>query len=403
TKTSAHNIDSHNALLLSKTLEALISGQDQPRKEALAIGTQILGYSNISNDEAIWANLSKTLIKSYEKAYLPALFSAYKTHNLLEKSSAGTPEIQACINLFNALHQSIPASYYKTLRLAGFSPIDLPQKGNQPETELSRTIDVFRQTVVNKQEPRKEQNTNAVTALLIANYYLKNNQPQNALNTLKNIDTLRSNLPINYYYKGNALLNLGQYQKANYYFDKFLFQQATGSFIKSALLRKMWIAIIHQQPYKHYPKLIFERGNTYTFTDRQAEKEADKQYHSTLLQMRLLFDGGNYSKACTIGLQTNTKNLSDAQQAEYYYRMGRISNALNDTSKALSYYHQVLKHPNSGEYYHKKSLVEAGKIQLKMKNRDRAIRLLKQALETQSNEYSDALNQEAASLLENLE
>ncbi|MFO7863981.1 MAG: hypothetical protein R6U85_08290, partial [Salinivirgaceae bacterium] len=72
TKTSAHNIDSHNALLLSKTLEALISGQDQPRKEALTIGTQILNYSNISNDEAIWANLSKTLIKSYEKAYLPA-------------------------------------------------------------------------------------------------------------------------------------------------------------------------------------------------------------------------------------------------------------------------------------------------------------------------------------------
>ncbi len=402
TKISARNIDRYNALLLSKTIEAIISGQDQPCKEALSIGSQVLNYANISNDEAIWANLSVTLIKSYKKAYLPALFSAYKTHSLLQKSSASTPEIQACINLFNAVYQSIPSSYYKTLNLAGFSPIALPQESVKAETDFSRTIDVFVQTVVNNQEPHKTQNTNAVTALLIANYYLKSNQPQRALSALKNTDTLRSNLPIIYYYKGNAFLNLGQYQKANYYFDKFMFQQATGNFIKSALLRKMWIAIIQQQPYEHYKELIIERGSNYTFTDRQAELEADKRYHSKLLQMRILFDGGNYSKAYTVGTEIITNELNDTQLAEYFYRMGRITNALNDTNKALNYYRQVRKQPNSGEYYHKKSLVEAGKIQLKKENRNGAIQLLKQALETHSDEYADALDQEAASLLEDL-
>ncbi len=394
--------------ILGHTIRALLKGQAKFCEETYKIATQISANEHTDNYTKIFAHSSKGIIKSYQGAYITSLFSylnAYRAlKSYIEKNQYPAPEIIELAHTFNAILKKIPAEYASLLKIAGITPLILSnlKKNQAGYPELAETIHIFHTAIVEKQSVPLSKANNPVNSIILAHQAIKNKKPQRAIELLSSVDSARNQLNMQFYLLGQAYLNQGNYSKSSWYFTKFLLMREDGSYIKAALLRQKWIAIITGTPISHLTASIEEQGTAYTFTDKQALKENKITYNPKLLESRILFDGGQLSKAINTIKKADFNNLNTLQQTAYYYRKARILQAMGNFQEALKNYKILEAMPNTGHYYHKKAMLETGKILLNLKQYKKARAALQLVSKTESDMYSNSIDQEAEELIEKL-
>ena len=160
-----------------------------------------------------------------------------------------------------------------------------------------------------------------------------------------------------------------------------------------------WIALLNNDTgaYNAAIAQIRSAGSTYHDKDKQAMNEVAAGAPSAeLLKARLLFDGGYYSGALA--------ELSDVQAAtfkkekdkvEFYYRMGRIYDALGKDETALQYYQRTV---NAGKdlkyYYAATAALNMGKI-YSGRNNAKARICFSMACNMKNHEYENSIEAQA--------
>src|SRR6056297_1102143 len=396
--------------LISATIEAFLKGTPEKISSASKMIEKILEQHNISKYDKLFAYTAKSMLNALEEEYVASLYASLKAYSSLKqhikKQKCIEPEIVALVKIFNTAYKDIPSRYWFLLNMAGIDTLSYTK--TQPCTnvrypELVSTLEIVKQTLKEEETLQTNQNTPAIGHLLAAAYYLKKQSPKLAGQHLKKIDSTGNYPAAQFYYRGLIHLDLGHYETSEWYFNKYLFLQQKGRYIKSTLLRKKWIAVLKGQPFSNLDRAIENRGTTYTFADRQALKEYRDQYHPGLLEARICFDGGRFRDALQVLNSIDTKNLTQYRLNEYHYRKARAHQLLKQNKKALDEYNQLLKLPNNGHYYHKKAMLERGKIYLDMGKTSKANESLKQVMQVKSNMYAKVIEYEAEMLLEKIE
>ena len=137
------------------------------------------------------------------------------------------------------------------------------------------------------------------------------------------------------------------------------------------------------------------------------DKNAQKEYaefketgqipNRSLLQARLLFDGGYYKEAKN-SLLKNKQELSKSPplELEYYYRLGRINHRLDNFALALfNYQTTVAKGLNSKEYYGCNSALQMGLIYEELQDFPKARKYFNKCLTIKPTNYQTSIHLKA--------
>ncbi|MFD1258419.1 tetratricopeptide repeat protein [Mucilaginibacter terrae] len=196
-------------------------------------------------------------------------------------------------------------------------------------------------------------------------------------------------------------------ETANNYFNKFLQTNKGVNFIKDTYLHLAWNALLNRnlKRYEAFAQLAKTKGYTYNEKDKRALTElADPPYHPNLLRARLCFDGGLYEKALTLLKEKGAENYPTVHdKAEYYYRLGRVYDALQRDSNALNSYQQAI---NIGKgtsfYFAPMSALKAGNIYEQRKDVANATNYYNMAIGFKSHQQENSIEQKAKEGLKRL-
>ena len=145
-------------------------------------------------------------------------------------------------------------------------------------------------------------------------------------------------------------------------------------------------------------------GSIETDADKQALKEAQsgRWPNELLLRARLLDDGGYYVRALQLFSGKTASSFSDPTDLlEYYYRTGRIYDALNRTDEAMKAYEEALRlGENRREYYGARASLQIGYIYEIRGDKKGALLYFRKVLEMKSHDYKNALDQKAKAGIE---
>ncbi len=127
-------------------------------------------------------------------------------------------------------------------------------------------------------------------------------------------------------------------------------------------------------------------------SDKQALREAaqSKMPNVMLLKARLLFDGGYYQQSEQALAEVGKKliALSNDDQLEYFYRMGRVKQELANSAEALYYYNLTAAlGQNNSAYYAANALLLSGELNENEGKLDKATELYKRCLNAKPEEY----------------
>jgi tetratricopeptide (TPR) repeat protein len=398
------------ASVMAITFEAFFSGNELKIENAIDITDEFLDLSSDIPYNLIIGHTSEAILKSMRGNYFSALVSFYNAYRRIRSYDKETTCVESVIfelnKFYNLTFSKIPDSYTGILSVAGISPIDIDTTkicDIKNQQLISTTFSTIFQLFEKPNSITIPENPGEMSKLIAGIYYVGNQNPDSALLYLNQMDTIRSNLTVVYYYKGLAHLNKAQYNAAEWYFDKYLFLQQSGRYIKATLLRKKWIAIINDQPTKALTKAIATRASELTYLDKQAAKEAEKTYQPQLLQSRLLYDGGKYKESLDVINQISQNTLSPKYLTNLLYRKARALQGLKRYNAAIEEYNLLLLQDNEGEYFHKKAMLELGKIYIEKKQFNSAIEHLKKVKKIDSDTFNDALEQEAELLLNKIQ
>ncbi|QJD96383.1 tetratricopeptide repeat protein [Mucilaginibacter robiniae] len=203
-----------------------------------------------------------------------------------------------------------------------------------------------------------------------------------------------------------AKMNI-QDEGATDYFNKFLQTNKGVSYIKDSYLHLGWEALLSGdvKRYNAFAQLAKNKGYTYNEKDKRALTEiAGPLYNTSLLRARLWFDGGLYDKALALLKAKDASNYTSVHdRAEYYYRLGRIYDALQQDDNALSNYQQAISTGrNTSYYFAPMSALKAGNIYEQRKDSSRAISYYNMAIAFKNHEQENNIEQRAKEGLKRL-
>ncbi len=206
--------------------------------------------------------------------------------------------------------------------------------------------------------------------------------------------------------EGLVKLNRLDYSAASD-FNRFLQLNKGVNYIKDANLHLAWIALLRGDTgaYNALVSKVKNVGYVYQEKDKQALKEAnDAVPDKNLLKARLLFDGGYYNQSQEVLSQLNVVQLSAGRnKTEYYYRMGRINDALGKDELALSAYQNAISSGKSLRYYFAaNAALQMGKIYELKKDRSRAKQSYETAIEMKGHDYESSIEAQAKAGLNRL-
>ena len=154
-------------------------------------------------------------------------------------------------------------------------------------------------------------------------------------------------IPFLHYMMGKAALQKMD-TSAHSYFHLYIANQKGASYVKSSYQKLAWHHQIHgsMDSFSFYKKKILSAPMSALEEDEQAEKFALTLVHSptNLVQSRLLFDGGYYNQALQIIRPAQATDFScKADKTEYFYRKGRLYNAINKDNLAIAFYLETIR------------------------------------------------------------
>lgn len=190
---------------------------------------------------------------------------------------------------------------------------------------------------------------------------------------------------------------------ADVYLKRFTNNFKGRHYIKEAYQKLAWFEwVVKSNPtgYRTYMKKCQSHGSKLLDEDKQADKEAQEEGlpDKVLLSVRMLFDGGYYNRALVSLLDVETHYInSSTHDGEFYYRMGRVNEALKNEGDALKYYDITINKSNPTKYYACSAALRSGLIYESKKNYKMAIEYFNNCLALNPEGYSSSLHQKAKS------
>jgi tetratricopeptide (TPR) repeat protein len=190
---------------------------------------------------------------------------------------------------------------------------------------------------------------------------MRDNKSNNALELIEKRPAGKEYLvmPIFNYLKGEIALQREEYSQAITHYLPFTKNFKNPIFQKDAALKLFYAYWLSndQQKALFYLNKIPQVGNTLADADKAAQKFHEnytnkKQIPNKLLmKARFAFDGGFYDKAIrAIDGIKEKQVLNPKEQAEYYYRKGRIYHKVNKIEQAIIAYQQSIRLSENQEW-----------------------------------------------------
>jgi len=201
------------------------------------------------------------------------------------------------------------------------------------------------------------------------------------------------------YLMGIAKLNKLDYTAAAS-FERFLQTNKGVNYVKDTYLHLAWINLLkgNESGYQTYISKVKTLGYEYHDKDKQALNEVKAPIpNKELLNARLLFDGGYFTKALSVLADAKADDyVSTKDKAEYYYRLGRINDALGKDDTALSNYQNTINIGKGLKYYFAaKAAVQMAKIYELKKNLPKAKAYFNIAINMSGHEQENSIENEA--------
>ena len=350
----------------------------------------------------------------------------YSAYNLLKENQANHPDFVAnkkSLSIIHALSESLPGIVRTLFNVKGSI-----EQGTQEIADLAEYSDnhedfVFREEtyaiyayILFYQNNEKEKAYNILKAanldftaspllcFLMANITQKTGRNDEALEILKARPQGSEYMPFYYldFMYGKYLLyklDNGALDHMNVFIENFKGRH----FIKEAYQKLAWYALAADENIVHYKEQMancISKGNTLVDEDKQAQKEAKHNDipNVSLLQARLLYDGGYYQKAYQKLVLQAHQFTDNKQLIEFNYRMGRITQALGNLTGAIDYYLQTINRgENQDSYFACNSALQTALIFEDQKEYKKAKQLFKRCLKIEPAEYQASLHQKAKS------
>lgn len=358
---------------------------------------------------------------------LTAAREVYRAYKLLEDNQENHPDFignKKSLSIIHALGESIPGVIRKVMGVKG--SIEQGTNEIREVVEYSKKNDfLFRDESYaiyayilfyqnNKKheaykllsEANLDHSSSPLLCFLKANIAQKTGHNTEAIKILEERPTEDSYFPfpyLDFMYGKFKLYELDPGSQV--YMLKFLEEFNGRHFIKEAYQKLAWYEIATNEDvaaYKKYMNLCQEEGYDLVDEDKQALKESkDKEIpNAILLRVRLLFDGGYYSRAYNLLIQKAYlfEDKNSLESLEFKYRMGRLSQELKNYPDAINYYVQTI---NEGE--EKKSFMacnaalQIGLIFEGQQNHGQAKKYFDLCLDMSPKRYKNSLHQKAKS------
>lgn len=222
-----------------------------------------------------------------------------------------------------------------------------------------------------------------------------------ATQTLKYAQTLEAykNYPILDYEMGSALLHQLD-DEAITYLNRFLTRYQGRFFVKDAYQKLCYSYYVQGNTAKanFYKERVLKLGTKSVDADKQAQRFAESGTYpaATVLQARLLSDGGYYQQALQRLQTTDIKGLGITDKLEYYFRLARIYDELNKDDKAIQYYQTTI---NLGrdrkEHFAARSALQMGMMYERSGAITEALRSYNECLSMRDHDFQANIDQQA--------
>jgi hypothetical protein len=256
--------------------------------------------------------------------------------------------------------------------------------------------------------PQFPTHNNLLNAFVKANLALDYRKADAAVATLREAAATAdyARYPVFDYQMGVALLDRGDTACVPYFLH-YLKENKSGLYIKDCWQKMAfaWYVNGNMKKANYCLSEIKNQGNTRLDADKQASRFAENKVWPvrSLLQARLLIEGGYYDQALSILNQINEASLSIADKAEYNFRLGRIyeetatgSNFSANTRQALTCYRIAM---SSGKGRHEqfaaRAALQTAKIYEQLGMKKEATDMYQQCLDMPGHDFQNSIDQQA--------
>ncbi len=210
-----------------------------------------------------------------------------------------------------------------------------------------------------------------------------------------------------YILRGEFYLKKLDYEEAEWHFKNFQLSYEGKSFKSNARLKLFYCLYLRND---QKAETVFKEGAAFNDDQVISDSYAEKFFkdgelpNKILLKSRLLFDGGYYQEAMNeiqlFKIQSNDKR---SLEIEYYYRLGRIYQKLNEDNLALKSFEKCIEiQDKENLYFAPNSCLQLGKHFKAKNNYEKARFYYKKALEYKNYAYKRSIDHQAKSALNTL-
>jgi hypothetical protein len=242
---------------------------------------------------------------------------------------------------------------------------------------------------------------NLLYAFVKANIALNYRKGKEAVQTLKTIQSFEnaSQFPILDYEMGSALLRELD-DNCTFYFKRFLSRYNGQLFIKDAYQSLAYAAYLTGDigTANAYRKEILSKGTKQVDADKQAQRFAGNKNwpQLTILQARLLTDGGYYHQALQKLKVADLSQFNLADKLEYYFWLARNYDETNEENKALQYYRNTIDLGKARqEHYAARSALQMGMLYEKSGKVNEAVKCYNECLSMRNHDFQANIDQQA--------
>ncbi len=252
-------------------------------------------------------------------------------------------------------------------------------------------------------------NDNPLACFVLANVAMRTGKNDEAISILQNRP--KGNQFISFHYL-DFMLGLAKLYRqdadADIYISKFVNNFKGRNYIKEAYQKLAWYNLLKNNESGYYLNIALcrSKGEKSIEADKNALKEAKlgEIPDKTLLQARLLFDGGYYKRAYAL-LKSKSENSFQQKhfQLEYNYRLGRITHKLPKLDEAIFYYQKTIDNGREESYFYAcNAALQIGHIYEEKYQFEKATAYFNLCLSLKPDEYRNGLHQKAKAGLNRL-
>jgi tetratricopeptide (TPR) repeat protein len=211
------------------------------------------------------------------------------------------------------------------------------------------------------------------------------------------------NIPFWHYEKGFAYFNQMKLDLAQKEFTYFTSQFKGNFYIKDAYEKLSWIAYLqnNSKQAEFYRGEVIAKGSQITDADKLAQQNAKSGLwpNALLLKARILSDGGYQKQAlATLSDKTTADFNTQADKAEFPYRLGRIYDIMGDPEQAIKFYKSTIqKGAQLPAYFASRAALQIGLIYEANKNFKEAIDYYNICIAMKNHAFKNSMDQKAKS------